>query len=179
VQQEGAAVAKMTPTVRGEVLIYYRDKHEQILTVGTVDWYTWLETASSFAFVSQAGSFTARRERSGHGRGDWYWRAYRKQQGKLLSRYLGKSQALTLAHMNAIAAQLAGEENVVARAATRASHIPDGEPRPERFSNLPVQLTSFIGREQELADSSALLRRPEVRLLTLTDCQCAPALHLQ
>ena len=55
-------MAKMTPTVRGEVLIYYRDKHEQILTVGTVDWYTWLETASSFAFVSQAGSFTARRE---------------------------------------------------------------------------------------------------------------------
>src|ERR1700730_12773721 len=74
------------PTVRGEVLVYYRDKHEQVLTVGTVDWYTWLETASSFAFVSQAGSFTAHRERSGHGRGDWYWRAYRKQQGKLLSR---------------------------------------------------------------------------------------------
>src|SRR5947207_7810934 len=70
--------------------------------------------------------------------------------------------------MNAIATQLAGEENVAARAATRASHIPNGESRPGRFSNLPVQLTSFIGREQELADSSALLRRPEVRLLTLT-----------
>ena len=84
-------MAKMTPTVRGEVLVYQRDQHEQVLTVGTTDWYAWLETASSFAFVSQAGSFTARRERSGHGRGDWYWRAYRKQQGKLLSRYMEKS----------------------------------------------------------------------------------------
>jgi predicted ATPase/DNA-binding winged helix-turn-helix (wHTH) protein len=34
--------------------------------------------------------------------------------------------------------------------------------------NLPVPRTSFIGREQQLADASALLQRNEVRLLTLT-----------
>ena len=33
---------------------------------------------------------------------------------------------------------------------------------------LPVQATSFIGREQELADVEALLRRDDVRLLSLT-----------
>jgi len=96
----------MTPTVRGEVLVYQRDQHEQVLTVGTTDWYAWLETASSFAFVSETGSFTARRERSGHGRGDWYWRAYRKRQGKLLSRYLGKSEALTQDRLNTVAQAL-------------------------------------------------------------------------
>jgi LuxR family transcriptional regulator, maltose regulon positive regulatory protein len=106
VQQGEAAVAKMTPTVRGEVLVYQRDQHEQVLTVGTTDWYAWLETASSFAFVSETGSFTARRERSGHGRGDWYWRAYRKQQGKLLSRYLGKSETLTQDRLNMVAQAL-------------------------------------------------------------------------
>jgi predicted ATPase/DNA-binding CsgD family transcriptional regulator len=37
-----------------------------------------------------------------------------------------------------------------------------------RFNNLPVQLTSFIGREQEVAAVCALLQRPEVRLVTLT-----------
>src|SRR5437764_14029957 len=33
--------------------------------------------------------------------------------------------------------------------------------------NLPVQLTSLIGREQQVAAACALLSRPEVRLLTL------------
>lgn len=37
-----------------------------------------------------------------------------------------------------------------------------------RSHNLPAQLTPLIGREQEVAMASALLRRPEVRLLTLT-----------
>jgi predicted ATPase/serine/threonine protein kinase/DNA-binding CsgD family transcriptional regulator len=35
-------------------------------------------------------------------------------------------------------------------------------------NNLPVQLTPFIGRERELADVLQLLRRDDVRLLTLT-----------
>jgi predicted ATPase/class 3 adenylate cyclase len=35
-------------------------------------------------------------------------------------------------------------------------------------TNLPVQLTGFIGRRQELAEARTLLERPEVRLLTLT-----------
>jgi len=34
--------------------------------------------------------------------------------------------------------------------------------------NLPVQLTTFIGREREVAAVGALLQRPEVRLVTLT-----------
>jgi predicted ATPase/class 3 adenylate cyclase/DNA-binding CsgD family transcriptional regulator len=37
-----------------------------------------------------------------------------------------------------------------------------------RLNNLSVQLTSLIGREQEVARVSALLQRPDVRLVTLT-----------
>src|SRR5438067_10538890 len=93
----------MTPTVQGETLVYRQDGQEQGLTVGTAAWFAWLETASTFSFVSETGSFTARREQAGHKRGSWYWKAYRKQHGKLTSRYLGKSETLTPARLQTVA----------------------------------------------------------------------------
>src|SRR5579885_3880515 len=36
------------------------------------------------------------------------------------------------------------------------------------LNNLPVQLTPLIGREREVLQISALVRRPDVRLVTLT-----------
>src|SRR5579859_7828926 len=97
----------MTPKVQGETLVYRQDGQEQGLTVGTAAWFAWLETASTFSFVSEEGSFTARREQAGHKRGGWYWKAYRKQHGKLSSRYLGKSETITLAHLQTVAQALA------------------------------------------------------------------------
>src|SRR5215467_7266877 len=43
-------------------------------------------------------------------------------------------------------------------------------PSKERaiIHNLPAQLTPLIGRKQEVAAACTLLRRPDVRLLTLT-----------
>ncbi len=54
--------------------------------------------------------------------------------------------------------------------------VAEANERPVRLSSmesvhdpaLPLPLTSFIGREQEIAAVCALLQRPEVRLLTLT-----------
>jgi ATP/maltotriose-dependent transcriptional regulator MalT len=100
-------MAKTTPIVRGNTLTYQQDEREQVLLVETPAWYAWLETASTFAFTSKAGTFTARKERSGNQRGGWYWKAYRTQQGKLTSLYLGKAQALTLERLNAVAQALA------------------------------------------------------------------------
>ena len=73
----------MTPTIQGKTLVYRQDGQEQVLTVDTAAWFAWLETASTFSFVNKIGSFTARREQAGHKRGGWYWKAYRKQHGKL------------------------------------------------------------------------------------------------
>jgi len=97
----------MTPTVQGENLAFMQDGQEQVLTVDTAAWFAWLETASTFSFVSETGRFTARREQAGHKRGGWYWKAYRKQHGKLSSRYLGKSETITLAHLQTVAQELA------------------------------------------------------------------------
>lgn len=45
---------------------------------------------------------------------------------------------------------------------------PGKEPSRTRIRNLPTQLTPMIGRQQEVEAVCTLLRRPEVRLLTLT-----------
>src|SRR5215212_8496938 len=93
----------MPPVVQDAILTYRQGEQDVQLAVDSVGWFAWLETASSFAFTSAAGHFTARREQSGHRRGGWYWKAYRKQHGKLASRYLGKSATLTLERLLAVA----------------------------------------------------------------------------
>src|SRR2546423_6585082 len=97
----------MTPKVQGETLVYRQDGQEQELIVDTAAWFAWLETASTFSFVSEEGLFTARREQAGHKRGGWHWKAHRKQHGKLSSRYLGKSETVTLARLQTVAQALA------------------------------------------------------------------------
>jgi predicted ATPase len=54
--------------------------------------------------------------------------------------------------------------------AASAVHLPNATLRPPdaRPHNLPVALTGFVGREQELAAITEQLRSPEVRVLTLT-----------
>ena len=46
--------------------------------------------------------------------------------------------------------------------------VPKGPDELRAKSNLPLQLTPLIGREAEIEAARGLLRRPEVRLLTLT-----------
>jgi predicted ATPase len=61
---------------------------------------------------------------------------------------------------------LSSEERAALAAAARRQPLPldSGGPR----HNLPMQLTSFIGRERELSIANSLVRRPDVRLLTIT-----------
>jgi LuxR family maltose regulon positive regulatory protein len=64
-----------------------------------------LQQISSFAFHSRWGMhFTARKQQVQRG-GD-YWYAYRRVQGRLAKRYLGKTADLTLARLEEIAHQL-------------------------------------------------------------------------
>ncbi len=72
-------------------------------------WQQWLGQGSSFAFQSKDGHhFTARKE--ARGRGDAYWIAYRKMNGKLTHKYLGRPTDITLSKMEQVAATLAGQE---------------------------------------------------------------------
>jgi predicted ATPase/DNA-binding CsgD family transcriptional regulator len=182
------------PVVQDDTLVYLKDGQDYRLSVDTPAWYAWLSTATSFAYRSEAGTFTARREQAGHKRGGWYWRAYRKRGGKLQSVYVGKSEELTLERLRTVAAILAAqhaitgaeqeqEQSVLQGHAAEQEHGPRpatgamrqlAEPgtaseigkRPVSTSLMP--LTLLIGREREVAAACTLLARPEVRLLTLT-----------
>src|SRR5262245_53974406 len=80
---------------------------EQAIVVGSSAWFRWLDTATAFTFTSLDGTFTARRERASSGRGGWYWRAYQRRAGVRRRAYLGRAAELTLAQLQAVAADLA------------------------------------------------------------------------
>jgi len=184
-------MARTTPLVRFDTLVYQENRQNRLLKVETPEWYAWLTTVSTFAFSSNSGTFTARKEQVGNLRGGWYWKAYRKRGGKLHRAYLGKSEELTLARLNEVAAILVGDRVVEeeegvhrpeertpqAQTASSASStqflqtmvFPEFTTKPENaFSYLlPIPLTPLIGREQEMKTICGLLQRADVRLLTL------------
>ncbi len=182
------------PYIEGQILTYQRDGHVQTLMTGTPAWFSWLQTATTFIFASDKGTFTARREQAGNKRGGWYWRAYHKSAGKLRRVYLGRTEEMTVERLSAVATQLAGQDEVVEHEHARARHgtpgqagleesllrpLTDGsrsqaehgassEPIRKHSSNLPLPLTSLVGRDREVAAACTMLAHPEVRELTLT-----------
>jgi hypothetical protein len=100
-------VARATPRIHGEILLL-PGQPTDLIAVGTPAWFAWLEAATTFAFADAAGSFTARKERSG--RSGAYWKAYRIRGGMLRRAYLGKSLDLTLVRLQASAQELADQE---------------------------------------------------------------------
>jgi LuxR family maltose regulon positive regulatory protein len=93
--------------VQDGCLVYERHGRHVIVPVDTPSWYAWLETATSFAFTCEEGTFTAHKAAAGNRRGGWYWRAYRRQRGRLSRCYLGVSSKVTLSRLHEAARRLA------------------------------------------------------------------------
>jgi predicted ATPase/DNA-binding CsgD family transcriptional regulator len=171
------------PVVTENTLCYQEQGHEQTVSVGTPAWYAWLQTARAFTYRTFSAQFTARCERASNGRGDWYWKAYRRQGGKLRTAYLGKAECLSPERLQAVAATLEGYGPGSARCAEPATPAParqqDGKDThssvlarrvtsPLSLTQPPLPPTILIGRAQEMQTLTTLLLRPEVHMLTLT-----------
>jgi predicted ATPase/DNA-binding CsgD family transcriptional regulator len=185
---------KPLPVVADHLLhVPDQEAHEQTpVVVGSQRWYSWLaeEENRSFSFRNALGTFTVRRERKRHG---WYWYIYRKSGGKLRKAYLGKAEEVTLERLGLVAATLvaqpdgsadpdnglrrAGEQVLLRHAdplndshASSLASIARYQAQPELLNAraLPTPLTPLIGRQQEVANVCALLRRAQLRLLVLT-----------
>ncbi|KAB8141060.1 hypothetical protein F8S13_21315 [Chloroflexia bacterium SDU3-3] len=99
-------MATATPKVAGDVLILDDGGEPTAIVVGSPAWFAWLDEASGFTYQGERGSFTARREP--RQRGGWYWKAYRRRDGKLRRAYLGKAPDLSAERLASAAAALAG-----------------------------------------------------------------------
>jgi LuxR family maltose regulon positive regulatory protein len=129
-------MARTTPRVERSTLIGAAGDGSTI-AIGTPAWYAWLEQATTFAFIGEQGSFTARKERRARAGG--YWKAYRKQAGTLRSAYLGKSTDLTLDRLNAVALSLAPADTPPKREPD-GGFVPSAAPAP----NLPSGTVTFL-----------------------------------
>ena len=89
-----------------------------------------------------------------------------KQLAERLADVLGMSPAEQLAFLRSARGELAVDrlQEMLSSQASTTQWL--AAPRPRH--NLPAQLTSFIGREREVNQILALLRREDIRLLTLT-----------
>jgi HAMP domain-containing protein len=97
-------MAQQIPSVADGVLS--EGETSILIDVDTQRWQQWLEGVQSFRYVpSKEAPYTARKEKSKKADGD-YWYAYRKVQGKLHKRYIGRSSDLTLDRLEEVASLL-------------------------------------------------------------------------
>lgn len=107
-------MAKNTPKVQAKKL-YLDGAKTATCHVGSPDWFAWLETTSAFRYFTDQQTLVAhgylrtmfpisvRKEKR---RRQFIWYAYRRSNGLLYKRYVGKTEALTVARLDEAAAWL-------------------------------------------------------------------------
>src|SRR2546425_6684812 len=114
-------------------------------------WQSWLREVTSFAFHSPAGSLNVYLER--RPRGGAYWYAYQTKEGRTRKRYLGRTETLSLAHLEETALSLRREQQPP-QAFDRGMLVLSGRLAPPR---LPAAL---VEREPLLSALDGALATP-------------------
>ncbi len=161
------------PALVGEVL-YPAEGGEPIATE-TPAWFAWLREHTTFTYQDALFRFTARREQRP---GGMYWYAYKRAQGKLLKRYLGRGDDLTLQGLREAAQHFVLRTGEGASSSTvpsdSAARVLDRFPKLSQITllatkfHIPALPVHYIARPR-LQD--ALERQAKARLTLV----CAPA----
>jgi len=127
-------MARTTSQVDGDKMVLTANS-ETPITLNTLEWFAWLESATTFAFRSASGNFIARKE--ARARGGWYWKAYHTANSTLHRAYLGKTTDLTLDRLNSAAAKLAAAASALTDLGPATSPAPgQAFPNPLPPANL-------------------------------------------
>jgi LuxR family transcriptional regulator, maltose regulon positive regulatory protein len=125
-------------------------------------WLAWLATHTSFLFQGRVGSLRAYKE--SRPRGEDYWYAYSFTNQRLRKRYLGRSSALSFAHLEEVAGMLQGHNAPLAQAAQpqTAASWEDGTALPFLHSSLQVPRLprTLVERPRLLRQLDAALTYP-------------------
>ncbi len=130
-------------------------------------WLSWLDTRTSFSFQGRSGRLSVLKE--SRLRGDGYWYAYRRHDGKIVKKYLGRTSDLSIERLEEAARALNGEEGEHMPASPQISEDQakaEGERPPEIQRplltpklRLPRQRSFLVPRERLFAQLDAGMER--------------------
>lgn len=170
-------MAYRTPHICDGMLIPATAIQTTPIRVGSSEWWHWLQHEKcSFAFVSEQGNFTARRE---YRHGNWYWYGYRKQHKKLHKVYLGKTSELTLERLQTVAELLNASFEQRTQEVQMQASSPTSEVEPLIMPTLPAHLLAtklaVPPLRQKYVPRQALLNRLDYTLQHRLTLVVAPA----
>jgi ATP/maltotriose-dependent transcriptional regulator MalT len=121
-------------------------------------WQSWLREVTSFAFHSPVGSLNVYLER--RPRGGAYWYAYQTKAGRTRKRYLGRTETLSLDHLEKTALALRGEQPSP-QAFDQGIQVLSGRLAPPRLPTVFVERESLLSAlDETLATPVTLLSAP-------------------
>ena len=85
-------------------------------------WLKWLEEHRAFAFHGRGGHLNLLKERRNRG-SEGYWYAYQRHEGRMLKRYVGRDEQLSIARLEEIATLLANRDHAKQEPGTQTDHI--------------------------------------------------------
>ena len=99
-----AAPYRLSWNLKQGIYTVHDTRSQEMLSVAPDShaWFDWLASIASFTFNGQHGQCTVRQETRS---GGIYWYAYRRVEEKMAKKYLGQTNALTLARLEEIAHQ--------------------------------------------------------------------------
>lgn len=148
--------------------LYSQDRPGQPLLHGDEStWFAWLAAHRGFAFHGQAGQLTLLKEARRRGQ-DGYWYAYRRQGGRMVKKYVGRSADLTMARLEAAAQALNSESPALLDESSRTLLPPAGSasaPGEAVPSSIPATFAEVNTPQPALLEPKLRLPQPQAALV--------------